>query len=67
LLAPSLCQDRRKENDTDGSGKFHFSSTRNKTIYYLRFSLSGFNELRIKLQLDKKANVPLAVKLEFAT
>jgi hypothetical protein len=56
-----------RSTETDGSGRLQFSSTRNKTIYYLQFSLSGFNELRIKLQLDKKVNVPIVVNLPIAT
>src|ERR1700722_1744824 len=56
-----------RSTETDGNGRFHFSSNRNKTIYYLQFSLAGFNPLRIKLQLDKKANAAVVVKLPIAT
>jgi hypothetical protein len=56
-----------RSTETDGSGRFHFSSTRSKTVYYLQFSLSGFNWLRLKLQLDKKVNVPIVVKLPIGT
>ena len=56
-----------RSTETDDSGRFHFSSTRNKTIYRLQFSLSGFDQLRIKLQLDKNTNVSIVVKLPIAT
>lgn len=50
-----------RSTETDENGRFHFSPSRNKAVYCLQFSRSGFNWLRMKLQLDKKAKPPLVV------
>jgi hypothetical protein len=39
---------------TDGKGRFHFSRQKGKNIYYLYFHHPLFNELELKLKIDKK-------------
>jgi Carboxypeptidase regulatory-like domain len=56
-----------RSTETDENGRFHFASRQNKTLYYLYFSHSGFNWLRIKLQVNKKAKSPLVVKMPIGT
>jgi len=56
-----------RSTETDESGRFNLTATQGKTFYYLQFSHSGFNPLRIKLQLDKKAKAPLVLKMWIAT
>jgi hypothetical protein len=56
-----------RSTQTDGTGRFYFSPTRNETVYHLQFSRSGFNWLRIKLQLDKKAKASILVKMPIGT
>ena len=56
-----------RSTETDDRGHFHFSKTANKTVYCIEFSRSGFNWLRIKIQLDKKANRSLVVKMPIGT
>ena len=56
-----------RSTETDARGRFHFSKTKNKTVYYIEFSRSGFNWLRIKMQLDKKAKRSLVVKMTIGT
>jgi Carboxypeptidase regulatory-like domain len=56
-----------RSTETDDHGRFHFSARSKKTIYHLQFSLSGFNWVRIKLQLDKKAASTVAVKMPLGT
>lgn len=56
-----------RSTQTDDIGRFHFSPTRNKTVYHLQFSRSGFNWLRIKLQLDKKAKTSIMIKMPIGT
>jgi hypothetical protein len=40
---------------TDSKGHFRFSRQRGKTVYYLYFYHPSFNELALKLKLDKNA------------
>jgi len=56
-----------RSTETDRVGRFHFSSTRNKTVYYLQFSRYGFDWVRIKLQLDKNTKAPIVVKMPIGT
>lgn len=56
-----------RSTETDGKGRFRFSPKRNQAIYYLQFSRSGFNWLRIKLQLDKKAKSAVVLKMPIGT
>ena len=56
-----------RSTETDDRGRFHFSARPKKTIYHLQFSRSGFNWVRIKLQLDNKAAPTVAVKMPLGT
>ena len=56
-----------RSTETDDHGRFHFSARSKKTIYNLQFSRSGFNWVRIKLQLDKKAAPAVVVKMPLGT
>ena len=40
---------------TDSKGRFHFSRQKGKSVYYLYFYHPLFNELELKLKIDKKA------------
>jgi len=51
---------------TDEKGRFHFSRNP-KRVVHLEFSSPGFNRLRIRVQLDKKGEAKLAVKMSIAT
>lgn len=44
-----------RSTKTDSKGHFHFSRQRGKTVYYLHFYHPLFNELALKLRLDKNA------------
>ena len=61
---------------TDENGRFRFRSrgkgrlrfpARSTTVYYLEFSRSGFNRVRLKLQRDKKAKPVIMVEMPVAT
>ena len=52
---------------TDENGKFHFSNGKDRDVYYLQFSRSGFNWLRIRLKLVKKAKPSIVVKMPIGT
>ena len=56
-----------RSTETDDNGRFHLSPSPNKALYHLEFSRSGFNRVRIKLQLEKKATSSVVVKLPVAT
>jgi hypothetical protein len=65
-----------RTTETDDKGRFRFRSrskgrfrfpARSKTVYYLEFSRSGFNWVRLKLQLDKKARPGIMVEMPPAT
>jgi hypothetical protein len=56
-----------RSTETDDKGGFRFSSNPNQSIYYLEFSRSGFNWLRVKLQLDKKAKSAIVLKMPIGT
>lgn len=56
-----------RSTETDGNGKFRFSSSPNQRTYYLQLSRSGFNWLRIKLHLDKKAKSGVVLKMPIGT
>ena len=56
-----------RSSETDNHGRFRLSPRPNTTIYYLEFSRDGFNRVRIKLQLEKKAASGVVVKLPVAT
>ena len=56
-----------RSTETDDKGRFHFSQTEHKIVYYLEFSRSGFNRLRIKIQRDKKAKPSVVVKMWLGT
>ena len=56
-----------RATETDENGRFHFASSPNKTLYFLYFSRSGFNWLRIKLQVSKRAKSSLVVKMPIGT
>jgi carboxypeptidase family protein len=55
-----------RSTHTDERGRFHFSRS-GKTIYYLEFSRPGFNWVRIKLQIQKKANRFVTVTMPIGT
>jgi len=55
-----------RSTQTDERGRFHFSRGA-KTVYYLEFSRSGFNWLRIKLQIQKKAKRLVTVTMPIGT
>jgi hypothetical protein len=44
-----------RSTTTDSKGHFRFSRQRGKTVYYLYFYHPSFNELALKLKLDKNA------------
>lgn len=50
--------------ETDDRGRFHLPKTENKAVYYMH---SGFDFVRIRIQLDKKAKRSLVVKMPIAT
>ncbi len=53
---------------TDDHGRFHFSArSRREAFYHLELSHSGFDRVRIKLQLDKHAPPVIVVKMPLAT
>jgi hypothetical protein len=56
-----------RSTETDDHGRFHLSRSRNKTIYHLQFSRSGFNWVRVKLQLGKNAVPGITVKMPLGT
>ena len=56
-----------RSTETDKNGRFKFPATPKKAVYYLQFLRSGFDPLRIKLRLDKKATSPLILKMWIAT
>jgi hypothetical protein len=65
-----------RTTETDDKGRFHFpvhSKGRfrfpapTKPVYYLEFSRSGFNRVRLKLQLDKKAEPVIMVEMPVGT
>jgi hypothetical protein len=65
---------RTTETDDKGRFRFHVRSkgrfrfpARTKPVYYLEFSRSGFNRVRLKLQLDKKAKPVIMVEMPVAT
>jgi Carboxypeptidase regulatory-like domain len=55
-----------RSTETDERGRFHFSPGA-KTVYYLEFSRAGFNWLRIKLQIQKKAKRLVTVTMPIGT
>ncbi len=56
-----------RSTETDESGKFHFARTGDKKVYHLQFARSGFNWLRITVQLDKKAKPSILVRMPIGT
>jgi hypothetical protein len=65
-----------RTTETDDRGRFRFRSrskgrfrfpARGTTVYYLEFSRSGFNWVRLKLQLDKKAKPVIMVEMPLGT
>jgi hypothetical protein len=56
-----------RSTETDELGKFHFERTGNKKIYHLEFSRSGFNWLRITLELDKRGTRSISVRMPIGT
>jgi len=56
-----------RSTETDKKGRFKFPTTQSKAVYYLQFSRSGFDPLRIKLRIDKRAKSPLVLKMVIAT
>ena len=56
-----------RSTETDEKGGFKFPATKGKAVYYLQFSHYGFDPLRIKLRIDKKAKSPLVLKMVIAT
>jgi Carboxypeptidase regulatory-like domain len=56
-----------RSTETDAKGRFRFSANPNQVSYYLEFSRSGFNGLRIKLQLDNKAKSGVVLKMPIGT
>ena len=65
-----------RTTETDDKGRFRFRShskgrfrfpARTKPVYYLEFSRSGFNRVRLKLQLDKKAKPVIMVEMPLGT
>jgi hypothetical protein len=62
------------ETDDKGRFRFHVHSkgrfrfpARSKPVYYLEFSRSGFNRVRLKLELDKKAEPVIMVEMPVGT
>jgi Carboxypeptidase regulatory-like domain len=55
-----------RTTETDGKGRFRFPA-RSNTVYYLEFSRSGFNWVRLTLQLDKKAKPGIMVEMPLGT
>jgi hypothetical protein len=60
-------KDVLRSTETDDKGRFHFRKTENKAVYYIEFSRSGFDFLRVKIQLDKNGKPSLILKLPIAT
>ena len=56
-----------RSTETDSKGRFRFSSNHNQAIYYLQFSRYGFNWLRIKLRLDKRAKSAVVLRMPIGT
>jgi hypothetical protein len=61
------------ETDDKGRFRFHVHSkgrfrfpAPGKPVYYLEFSRSGFNRVRLKLELDKKAEPVIKVEMPVA-
>ena len=52
-----------RTTETDDKGRFHFSPTRAKTVYYLEFSRHVFNWVRLTLQLGKEAKPAITVEM----
>jgi hypothetical protein len=44
-----------RSTTTDDTGHFRFSRQRGKSVYYLYFHHPSFNELELRLKLDKHA------------
>jgi hypothetical protein len=65
-----------RTTETDDKGRFRFKvhskgrfrfPAPTKPVYYLEFSRSGFKRVRLKLQLDKKAEPVIMVEMPVGT
>jgi hypothetical protein len=56
-----------RESKTDENGNFSLPPVPGRKIYYLQFSVDGFNPVRLRVQLDAKRGVGLKVELPIAT
>ena len=56
-----------RSTESDEKGGFKFPATRGNAVYHLQFLRSGFDRLRIKLRIDKRAKSPLVLKMVTAT
>ena len=65
-----------RTTETDDKGRFRFKvhskgrfrfPAPTKPVYYLEFSRSGFKQVRLKLQLDKKAEPVIMVEMPVGT
>src|SRR5579885_444782 len=52
---------------TGTQGKFSFTSTPGRTIYFIQISAPGFDPLRFRLKVDTKRGASLRLKLTVAT
>ena len=74
-VVPDVIVEERSQNwgtvlrstKTDENGRFKFPAIQNKAVYYLQLSCYGFDPLRIKVRIDKKAKSPLILKMVIAT
>jgi hypothetical protein len=56
-----------RSTETDDKGRFQFRKTENKAVYYIEFSRSGFDFLRVTIHLERNGKPSLVVKLPIAT
>ncbi|HKS67836.1 MAG TPA: carboxypeptidase-like regulatory domain-containing protein [Candidatus Acidoferrales bacterium] len=56
-----------RSSSTDTQGKFSFTPTPGRTIYFFQISAPGFDPLRFRLKVDTKRGASLELKLTVAT
>lgn len=56
-----------RSTETDDQGRFNFSPRPRTVMYHLQFARSGFDWVRIKLQLEKKAAATIVVTMPLGT
>ena len=56
-----------RTSKTDSHGRFSLAALQGRKIYCLQLSTSGFDPLRVRVQVDRKRGASLKVKLVIAT